>query len=43
MAKAGKPVIVPDGNNKGPDPNAAAKQELADLVAKNEATPWGKL
>ncbi len=38
--KTGTPI---GAVKKGPDPDAAAKQELADLVAKNEATPWGKL
>lgn len=28
---------------KGPDPNAAANKELAELVATNAATPWGHL
>ncbi len=41
--KPPKPVkVTPFGstNKKGPDPNAAANAELAQLTAQYQATPW---
>ncbi len=44
--KPPKPVkVTPIGSTKakGPDPDAALKKELGDLVNTNAATPWGHL